>query len=358
MNVEIADCLPEELPALKRFIAEQYRPTYILLKDSFFYWFLRDHPWNEERKITVKKISYRGNIVGMLGYQIHQMKCLGSTLRGAIFCNLMVSPSYRSLGFGPRLIDAVTNEYPMCLVTGFNPDSAYLYSAMEGWGVLGTLTRYVCVMHPERIRAIMPPVLVSQFPSPIVRRDASVFLFLRLLSCDERVDLFWERISRQYEFCTERTSAYLNWRYALHPCFDYRIFALLEDKKIIGMAVWHVETALGVRIMRLTEFLAIPGYEHSLVDEIFAQGLEDGIDLVDFFMSGQRYGSVFFAYGFVEDRSLVEKVPMLFAPLDYSRTQIGCTAFRSPEIACPNSFFHELDHWLITKGDGDQDRPT
>ncbi len=359
MRVEVSNCAAEELPELKRFIAENYKPAYILLDDAFFFWFLRDHPLNETRKITVKKITHEGKIVGMLGYQIHDMRANGTTVRGATFCNLMVAPAYRSLGLGPRLIQSLMDEFPLCLINGINLDSEYLYTSLDGWSVLGDLTRHVCILNPEKAKILLTSEeLVSQFPPPISAPGTSGLRFERLTRCDEQTDFFWQRVRAQFPLCTERTGAYLNWRYADHPRFDYHITALRDGEKMVGLAVSRIETALGLRIERLVECLALPEYRRSLVGHIVSRAQRDGADLIDFFVSGQTFDEDFRACGFVNDRAVIDAVPMLFAPVDHSRKGIRCTAYHGVSLAIPDASFRDPDHWLITKGDGDQDRPT
>jgi hypothetical protein len=52
-------------------------------------------------------------------------------------------------------------------------------------------------------------------------------------SFDERFDVLWEKVSKQFGIVGERSSRYLNWRYMQsHVC--YRIFCILDEKNELG----------------------------------------------------------------------------------------------------------------------------
>jgi len=59
---------------------------------------------------------------------------------------------------------------------------------------------------------------------------------------DDRFDVFWKNVSKQFTIIGERSSVFLNWRYIQSPAKKYKIFCLLgENKEIIGYIVYFLE---------------------------------------------------------------------------------------------------------------------
>lgn len=59
---------------------------------------------------------------------------------------------------------------------------------------------------------------------------------------DNRFDVFWEKVSTQFDIIGERTSHFLNWRYIQSSYQEYKIFCILNEKKeIAGYIVYYFE---------------------------------------------------------------------------------------------------------------------
>jgi hypothetical protein len=59
-------------------------------------------------------------------------------------------------------------------------------------------------------------------------------------SFDDRFDLFWNRVKGQYNIVGERSSDFLNWRFAESPLQDYKIFCITDAKNnIMGYIVYY-----------------------------------------------------------------------------------------------------------------------
>jgi hypothetical protein len=58
---------------------------------------------------------------------------------------------------------------------------------------------------------------------------------------DHRFDDLWRRAADRYPIAGERTSAYLNWRYAEHATNRHRFFCLLRDGQLVGYIAFSTE---------------------------------------------------------------------------------------------------------------------
>ena len=100
---------------------------------------------------------------------------------------------------------------------------------------------------------------------------------------DHRFDELWRRSADRYPIAGERTSAYLNWRYADHATHRYRFFCLLREGQLIGYIAFSTRN------------------NSALVDDVFALDMTETADrlLLQFAwqMRKERCATVFVVYG-------------------------------------------------------------
>ena len=88
---------------------------------------------------------------------------------------------------------------------------------------------------------------------------------------DERIDLFWEKISEQYSIMVKRDFRYLNWRYCKKPRNDYHILQAEKDGDIVGIIIVKYEDRGDARIGFIMECIAIK--EPYLMENLVRRGL-------------------------------------------------------------------------------------
>ncbi len=100
---------------------------------------------------------------------------------------------------------------------------------------------------------------------------------------DDRFDELWRRSVDRYPIAGERTSAYLNWRYADHATNRYRFFCLLREGQLIGYIAFSTRN------------------NSALVDDLFGLDMTETADrlLLQFAwqMRKERCATVFVVYG-------------------------------------------------------------
>jgi hypothetical protein len=168
----------------------------------------------------------------------------------------------------------------------------------------------------------------------------------------ESASALWDRLSVN-AVGTQRSSAFLNWRYASHPVFTYRMLEHRLDGAVAALGVYRLEQAgsSGVGVARVVELIAETTLA-PLVRALLADARANGAALVDFFGADSQTSTVLRRSGFIrDDEPFVAQLPILLQPIDRRRTAIPFMAYL-PTVGEP----HDLD-WYVTKGDGDQDRP-
>jgi hypothetical protein len=99
---------------------------------------------------------------------------------------------------------------------------------------------------------------------------------------------------------TRRTAEYVNWRYAEHPLFAYRMFEARVAGQLAGFAAYRVEKVrdMPVCVGRIVELFGDPEAERALVGAL----LEDAhsrVVMMDFFCGAAGVAAVMAQHGFV-----------------------------------------------------------
>jgi hypothetical protein len=163
-----------------------------------------------------------------------------------------------------------------------------------------------------------------------------------------------------------RDSAYLDWRYRKHCCFEYR-FVVLPEGSRAGVLVWRLETIRHQteagrvdvdRIGRVVEFLPVSAENaRSLIACLICQLSNADALGADFFGYHGRTRSLLRDAGFksCELEADASLIPSRFQPLDsYSGPTLNAM-FAPP--ALPGCSSAQDCSWYWTKSDSDQDRP-
>ncbi len=348
MAVALVDAAAADLPDLREFWARVYRPDYVFLRsEALFHWQFGDAA---AVKFHLKLARLDGALSAGLGYMPVEVTLGGRVVRGAWVVNWMVEPKYRRLGLGPLLMREVMRQFDVTLNIGPNQDAINATTRM-GWADFGELTRHVCVLDATMAQALTPSGQLD-WPKGSARSPASKLDVRAVKQFSSDATALWDESQATAKAGVRRSAAYLNWRYARHPLFEYRLLEARRDGRLQGLAVCRVERVLDVpvRVGRITELLAAPDAMDGLVDAVLNEARAQQVAVVDFFTS--RPCEALRSHGFIEgEDSRAAQIPMLFQPVDRRRTGIRFLAFG------PDGATVRAAQWFVTKGDGDQDRP-
>ena len=354
MTVFFVECRDEHLADVQRFLARVYRPDYVLrINEALFGWQFGRSP--ESGQYTLKLALIDGKIIGCLGYIPIEVSLGEHPARGAWVANWMVDPKKRRLGLGPLLMREVVRQHEVTLNVGPNRDARDILTRM-GWTDFGDLNRYVCVLDVEATATLTETGRLEWPVEASLQEESLQATTVRLVKrfSDDATQL-WDRVWGKSAAGTRRSAEFLNWRYAHHPVFDYRLFEAHYRGRLSGFAIYHVEQVrdMPVRVGRIVDLVCEAEVEESLLRVVLDDARSQGVALLDFFCSSQRFSTLMAQHCFLpgEDEA-VAQIPILFQPIDHRRTGIPFMAYLGNFPDATRS----LD-WYVTKGDGDQDRP-
>ncbi len=366
VRLRIVDGDEARIAGLRSFFARVYRENYALCDDSLLRWQFHRAP-GSHGEWHIKLAIDDGDIVGCLGYVPLDISLAGRRVRAAWVINWMVDATRRQLGLGPLLMREVMQQFDVTLNIGPNRVARELLTRM-GWWSAGDLPRHVAILDRDAAAALAEDRLAAwpASASATAHDGASTARISRVERFDASVTSLWERLTRGGTgglTGTARTAEFLNWRYADHPRFPYRLFVCHRGTELVGVAVYRVETVQGmpsVRVARLVEYLEATedaeGQCSALLAFVMDEAQLAGVAVMDFFGGDRQLADRLRHHGFVADRAATSAVPIVFQPIDRFRTGITFMAHARQASALEAPQWDALN-WYVTKGDGDQDRP-
>ncbi|MQA28699.1 MAG: GNAT family N-acetyltransferase [Luteitalea sp.] len=363
VSLRIADCDEQQVPALQSFFERVYRAGYALCDSTLLRWQFQRTPGSDGLRWHIKLAFDGSNIAACLGFVPLEITLDGAVVRGAWVVNWMVDPERQQLGLGPLLMREVTREFEVTLNIGPNRAARDVLSRM-GWSDHGELPRYVAVLDQPSAAVLANAERLSWpslSPAPARLQSSSPARVVRVERFDADATSLWDRITAAGSDTagTRRSAEFLNWRYADHPGFRYRLFAQYQDARLTALAAYRVEVVQGmsIRVGRLVEYLDTADEGPETGSRMLAHLLDDaraeGVSVMDFFCGDRRYEEQLARNGFVADPAAIAALPLLFQPIDRSRSAISFMSHTRRRSAAIGG----SPHWYVTKGDGDQDRP-
>jgi hypothetical protein len=342
---------------LKRFIEKSYGDKYVLgVNDAYFHWQFAAPTLTTGTQCNLRLALVSGDIGGCLGYIPAEVNVGGRTLNGAWLANWMVDPEKRHLGLGPLLVREVSQDFDVTLALGASRDARKILERM-GWTDFNVLNRYVSVLDPEQASLLTREGRLD-WPTDVSHATRPSCETVRLISrFDKDVTALWDRIrgTQQHAAGTRRTAQFLNWRYADHPQFDYRLFEARTAGQLRGFGVYRVEPVqdLPVHVGRIVELVAERDFESRLLNAIVTDARSNEVAALDFYCGSDRLSNVFTGFGFLPgEHPAATEIPLLYQPIDRRKTGI---TFLADLRNIPGA--DRIEDWYVTKADGDQDRP-
>jgi GNAT superfamily N-acetyltransferase/ribosomal protein S18 acetylase RimI-like enzyme len=102
---------------------------------------------------------------------------------------------------------------------------------------------------------------------------------------DERMDLFWDTMSKHYEFIMFRDREYLNWRYCDSRAGNFRVTIATEGDKVLGFCVTYVNFDLDdYPIGYIADIFTLPerlDVAEALVSEAMDMFRENSVNIIN-----------------------------------------------------------------------------
>ena len=216
-------------------------------------WKYQDNPAGASR---IWVADHDGKIVGQYPLIIINMKIGEEIIKGSQNVDLMTHLDYRRQGMFFTLAKKALNEAGkegINITYGFPNEPAYPGHLKSGWFdvcSLRVLTKPLNLRNllKKRIKnnsllkicTITGSIVVGIFYRTKKTLEIEGLTITKIVSFDNRINDFWNKISRDYKIIVVRDKEYLNWRYINRPDTNYTIFLAEEEEEICGYIVlWY-----------------------------------------------------------------------------------------------------------------------
>jgi len=183
-----------------------------------------------------------------------------SIIRGSQGCESAVHPEFRRQGMletMEKFMRKKSAEEGIPISYGFPNEPLYYGLIKSGWFDVCMVPELIfCIdtynVIKRRYRRLGKFQVVSYFSKFAdelfsLRRDEGSKALNRdhlktqeVVSFDEHIDKFWEKVSSKFTLGVVKTSKYLNWRYLKKPRSDYKAFIVEDDSQIEGYVVLSI----------------------------------------------------------------------------------------------------------------------
>ena len=343
-----------------KFIRRSFHEKYILGDRTFLEWQYGID--SNSKNFSMVVLKDRNILYGCIGNGAKTYSILGKKKKVDLHMNLFIDKKLRSLGVGTVLIHALMKEGTVALNIGYNPDISTIYKRLGDWKEMGHFYRYVLIVNKKRVDDLLTgqegKIQSKKWEIKLpARASPKKLTFAYRKRFTSVFDTFWKDISLKYSITIERTSAYLNWRYANHPYFMYLMLVAKEGSRIVGFLIYRFERSSSFTIARIIDFVSYDEYEIDLLCQFRQDIIKAKADMADFMFTGDYHHQSLEEAGFFEAQGTpLSSFPILFNPISYTKPFINFMVF-TKDKSIQGEKFHDPRNWYLTKGDGDQDRP-
>jgi GNAT acetyltransferase-like protein len=379
-DIRIDACREEDVPELMRFIDAHWSAGHILSRDETLLRWQFDPtrvPGRALQGPAVLVAWHREEVVGMLGLTGFDWNAEGIPMTGAWLSQWLVAPEKRSRGVAMRLLVAARALGLEVLGTLGASDVTTKVLSILGWELIPDVPRWIGVMDHRQAAALLtasdaavaPDVaerlcqrhrVTDSMPRPSAER---VDVIRWTPECAGLWDRYWREQLARTLVGARRDAAYLRWRYAEHPRFQYelRLARRRVDGSVLGIAVFRVEQVRErpERVLRVVEFLALPEAEGALAEAVAQAGREQGVAFADFYCSSPRAARGLEGLGFklASAEPGAPAFPCRLQPLEGGHFRMTGLVQVPPGQRGNLARLIDAGRLYLTKSDGDQDRP-
>jgi hypothetical protein len=337
MGVTIGRCGPVDIEDVVRFIDDHWRRGHALVTSRTLLDWQHRNPDGGYSFVVARQ---DGVVIGILGY-ISTMRFDPALAPDNVvwLTTWKVRDDAGVAGVGLALLQYLTTHEPHAGIgaIGLNPATRPIYQAL-GYRI-GELQHYV-----------LPNADVGRFElatltaPPVTARAGAAPLTWRLLADPNDFErLAGEPVSTGGGV-PRKTARYFAARYAAHPFYSYRVFALIDREHAIGLLATRLAEHGGHRALRLVDFLGDADLVARIGSVVQSLLHEHGAEYADVYNTGID-AAAFECAGFRRvDPDGPEIVPDHFEPFERRNVRLWFTM----KAAAGAQLF---------KGDADQDRP-
>jgi hypothetical protein len=349
-----------DMAEFSSFFAQHWGRDHILARDpAFARWQMPADACQMFADAALAGIGYFDGVrlVGFIGVMPMPFKVDGAVVPGAWLCNLLAAPETHDRGVGLKLMTSV-HALPFQVVgaVGINRSVIPMYRAMR-YMTGDRVPRFIRVLDPDRFAGLVDGTSWRKigFVAP---EGASPVVVSTVSDVPADWDVFWDRWSAAGYIGTHRNSSYMSWRYLRHPIFSYRM-AVGRDHHgdLTGLAVWRHETIRDSQtiVTRFIELIARDDMSaHALARHVEDDARAHRAAFMDHYSTRPADEALRRCGWFAETDAPDDEIPCLFQPLARYRRDMN---FAVRLLQRNGAAAGSIDHVVIAKSDGDQDRP-
>ena len=352
-------CPVDRLGELQRFIDEQWGRGHVLARDAELLRWQHPRPDPGELSVLIAD-GDGGEIAGILGI-IPAGFCEHGTRRaGAWLTTWVVRPEERQRQLGLVLLRHVIDTTDGLVATlGGNKLTMGMLRALR-FHVRDAVPRWVRPVSASALESLLhaagatvPAVPPVDGEPPRASPGVEAVPFSDELA--PAWDAAWSERFAPGLVGTWRDAAYLRWRYAEHPRFDYHVsLARADGGEVRGLLVSRPQRVRDrdEEVVRVVELLGDPDAQAALIVALLDRVDGERTAFIDFYCTSGRFAATLERFGFAPEDPAAP-LPSLFQPLDPRRARLtgafGAAGRDADLFAGEDVYF--------TRSDGDQDRP-
>ena len=296
-----------------------------------------------------------GKILAQLSAIIMNLKVGNDIIKAAQFMDSVTHPDYRRQGIITTLTRNLQYElkqngvhilygFPNALSYQINKklgafDIAAMHKMIKVFKWESALRKRISNQFLLKLCAMVGNLLNNTFLR-VSRAPAVSGLSISKVSCfDERINEFWDRVSKQFKIIFERRKDYLNWRFSAVPDVNYSMYVAKKAGMILGYLVMRCRQDGCPKTAAIYDLLAeSEEVAQCLLHTVVEYCRRDGMDYVYWVgIANKTYLGAFRKRGFIS-------IPFRKKGEFYIYSS-------SPNIS--GDFLRNPQNWLVQTGDSD-----
>ena len=358
-EIDVRPLAPDDLPAAAAFDRVVDRPRNSTFDPDFFGWQYLDGARGPKPVAEALAAWHGGRVVATLMMSETDFVVEGRTVRGGVAHEWYADPERGIVG-----LEMFAKALPrLPVIIGAGPSLASMITSRR--------LRPQCVFPLTRLIAVLDPARTADLS--FARVDHTVAYMRSLAPRKPRAGIpagdlvagfgddyeaAWRSLRPSLQLAADRTAPYMNWRYARHPRFRYRILRCRTGRGGAWFVWREEEIPGGTRIARLCEAVGAPDAVAEAVPALLACWCETpGLAFGDFFGSHDATCAALADGGFAHLLTLPGlDLPRLFSP---PAPDVRKTLYYWLSLSKDLAFAPRLEpaRTCFTKGDANQDRP-
>lgn len=337
------------------FYAKYWTRPIALTREDFVRWQFSTAPGADGQNHSVVAVS-DGALIAVLGATPRSFETGNGIMNAAELTTWIVAPEAQGRGVGARILGFLQERYDVLTGAGITEQALPVYLKAE----------FTFLAHIPRFFFVSGFSKLSTFASP---HPAALATVERRQNMAESIDFHAKQCSAAAlgevhvsasatVAQSQRSSAYLQWRYDSHPVFTYESFLVSEggsDAPHVGVVIRQDDVG-GVPFLHLVDVVGEPAGYTAAVAFLEAEAVKRGCAFVDASATCRHLNLAFRARGWnsaVDDPLIA--LPSLFYPVEFRKPPTTSVIFWSRS---DKSSLYDFSGLHITKGDLDLDRPT